>query len=340
MKCSWLENFLVVETDGWTRPCCLETSDLARITPIQDGIKNAFNHHRLLDLRDNLSNGYSDKTRNFCSRCEQLEVSGQPSMRTSTKLINDSRELKVLQFKMSNKCQLACAHCGPDRSSTWAKILNITPHVKVAFEVTDKFVDELIELLPNISVLKFSGGEPFLDPDHWKLLKRLKHVDRSHCEIQYITNGLVNPQIDLWEGWREIKCSVSVDGFEDTYEWFRRGASWAELLDTVEILKQHSNLSINYAITPFTFHDYHKANDYWSKHYQFGGFPIVYPNHCNMLKFPQRLIEQVPNWQSIPFASGSTSDAFLPVFKNWAMKSDTQWNTVGLANKLFDWIEN
>ena len=340
MKCAWIENMMSIETDGWTRPCCLETSDLAKITPIQDGIKNAFNHHRLLDLRDNLSNGYSEKTRNSCGRCEQLEDSGQPSMRTSTGFSSDSRELKILQFKMSNKCQLACAHCGPDRSSTWAKILNITPHVKVAFEVTDKFVEELIELLPTITVLKFSGGEPFLDPDHWKLLNRLKHVDRSHCEIQYITNGLIKPRVDLWEGWREIKCSVSVDGFEDTYEWFRRGASWIELLDTIEILKQHSNLSINYAITPFTFHDYHKANDYWSKHYQFRGFPIVYPNHCNMLRFPQRLIEQVPNWQSIPFTTGADSDAFLSVFRNWAIKSDTQWSTVGLSTKLFNWIQN
>jgi organic radical activating enzyme len=338
MKCAWIENMMSIETDGWTRPCCLETSDLAKITPIQDGIKNAFNHHRLLYLRNNLINEYSEKTRNSCGRCEQLEVNNQTSMRMSTSFISNSRELKVLQFKMSNKCQLACAHCGPDRSSTWAKVLNITPHVKVSFEITDKFVEELIELLPNITVLKFSGGEPFLDPDHWKLLDRLKHVDRSHCEIQYITNGLIKPRIDLWEGWREIKCSVSVDGFEDTYEWFRRGSSWTELLNNIQVLTEHTNLSINYAITPFTFQNYHTANEYWSKHHSFSSFPIVYPDHCNMLKFPRRIIEQISDWQSIPFATGTNSDEFLSVFRNWAIKSDTQWNTVGLSTKLFNWM--
>jgi hypothetical protein len=59
-----------------------------------------------------------------------------------------------------------------------------------------------------------------------------------------------------------------------------------------------------------------------------------------MLRFPQRLIEQVPNWQSIPFTTGANSDAFLSVFRNWAIKSDTQWNTVGLSTKLFNWIQN
>lgn len=338
MKCAWIENMISIETDGWTRACCLETSDLARITPIQDGIKRAFDHYRLLDLRKNLLDGYSDKTRNCCGRCEQLEVNNQPSMRTSTQLISDARELKVLQFKMSNKCQLACAHCGPDRSSTWAKVKGITPHVKVAFEITDRFVEELIELLPNITVLKFSGGEPFLDPDHWKLLDRLKHVDRSHCEIQYITNGLVKPRVDLWRGWREIKCSVSVDGFQDTYEWFRRGSSWSELLDNIQVLTQHSILSINYSITPYTFQDYHRAHQWWSDRFSFSSLPIVYPAHCNMLKFPQRIIEQTENWQSIPFSTGSQSGEFLPVFQNWAIKSDTQWNTVGQANKLFNWM--
>ena len=339
MKCAWVENMMSIETDGWTRPCCLETSDLAKIISIDDGIKNAFNHHRLLDLRNNLIDGYSEKTRNYCGRCEQLEVNNQPSMRMSTQFISNTRELKLLQFKMSNKCQLACAHCGPDRSSTWAKVLKITPHVKVAFEITDKFVEELIELLPNITVLKFSGGEPFLDPDHWKLLDKLKHVDRSHCEIQYITNGLVKPRIDLWEGWREIKCSVSVDGFEDTYEWFRRGASWTELLNNIIVLTQHTNLSINYSITPFTFQNYHTAKEYWSKNYSFSGFPIVYPDHCNMLKFPQRIIESTDNWQSIPFSTGANSDAFLSTFIKWAIKSDDQWNTVGLSQKLFSWVQ-
>jgi hypothetical protein len=57
-----------------------------------------------------------------------------------------------------------------------------------------------------------------------------------------------------------------------------------------------------------------------------------------MLKFPQRIIECTDNWQSIPFSTGANSDAFLSVFRTWAIKSDIRWNTVGLSQKLFSWV--
>lgn len=40
MKCAWLENMISVETDGWTRPCCGEPSQTARIAPVSKGILN------------------------------------------------------------------------------------------------------------------------------------------------------------------------------------------------------------------------------------------------------------------------------------------------------------
>jgi hypothetical protein len=213
----------------------------------------------------------------------------------------------------------------------------VSPHVIKAFTVTDEFINELIELLPNITVLKFSGGEPFLDPEHWRLLERLKHVDRSHCEIQYITNGLVKPRTELWAGWREIKCSVSVDGFEDSYEWFRRGASWVELLDTVKLLEQSSTVSVNYSLTPYTVADYHRAKDFWK--YKFDVIPIVYPEHCSMFKFPLSYIKLLDNWQEIPLIdSCSTTINHINIYRNWAKSSDQMWNTVGAAERLFWWM--
>jgi MoaA/NifB/PqqE/SkfB family radical SAM enzyme len=122
-------------------------------------------------------------------------------MRTETRLNHPTRELKILQFKMSNKCQLTCAHCGPDRSSGWAKLLNISPHVINAFEVTDIFLEELVKILPQLEVIKFTGGEPFLDPNHWKILEHLQSYDRSHCTLQYITNGISPARGELWHGW-------------------------------------------------------------------------------------------------------------------------------------------
>ena len=339
MKCSWIENMISIETDGYTRACCLETGDSARVSDIAlNGLSKSFNHPILLKLQKDLDRGFSEETKNFCYRCENLEKKNQPSMRTGTQPLSERREIKLVQFKLSNKCQLACAHCGSDRSSTWAKINKVSPHVIKSFTITDEFVDELLELLPAITVLKFSGGEPFLDPDHWRLLERIKHANRGHCEIQYITNGLVKPRPDLWNGWREIKCSVSVDGFEDSYEWFRRGASWNDLVENVQELEKISKVSLNYSLTPYTVADYNRAKSFWK--YNLDVFPIVYPEHCSMFKFPLRYIKLLDNCQEIPLINScSTSDSNINIYRNWARKSDEMWNTIGSAERLFWWMK-
>jgi organic radical activating enzyme len=294
---------------------------------------NAFTHPLLLDLRNNLKNGYSEKTRHACNRCEQLEDRGQDSMRTSTQFISPERELKVLQFKMSNKCQLACAHCGPDRSSTWRKLLDIQPRVLDAFELTDKFLEELAEILPNLEVLKFTGGEPFLDPNHWRILDRLKKFNRKHCKLQYITNGLVKPRYDLWEGWGSIECSVSVDGFEETFEWFRRGANWQELVHGVEELAKYSNVNINYAITPYTIQSWNTANEFWK--YRIDNYLIVYPKSNSLFEFPKQLLKETD-----PFYSSAADVGNIKFYQDWAASWDNRWNTPGWATRLFSWMNN
>jgi organic radical activating enzyme len=338
MKCIWIENRISIETDGYTRPCCLETDDLARITRIENGILNSFNHATLLDLRENLKDGYGPLTKNYCHRCQELEEKGQPSLRTTSGVTEGSRKLKYIQFKLSNQCQLACVHCGSGRSSIWAKINGESPHVKKGFQITENFINELKMLLPDIETLKFSGGEPFLQPEHWKILELLKSENRSHCKIEYITNGISPIRPDLWEGWKSVHCSISADGFEETYEWFRRGSNWTTLLNNIKIIEQYSSVSINFAITPYTVSDYLKSKQFWSNKYNFGEFPVVYPSYCSMLKFPIYYIQQLDKYTDIPYTSGCNPTGDINIFRTWANKIDTMWNTVGKAKQLFWWM--
>ena len=335
MKCAWLENYLVVETDGWTRPCCAEPSKEARISHISNGIQSSWNNSKLLQLRNDLSNGYSDQTQPFCRRCEILENNNQSSMRTNTKFITQDRTLKTIQFKMSNKCQLTCAHCGPELSTGWKKFLNITPIASDSFKLTEEFLIELGELLPQLTCLKFTGGEPFLDPNHWKILEYLKQFDRKHCTLNYITNGISPFKSDLWEGWKSVDCTVSVDGFEESYEWFRRGSTWTELINGVSNLKEVSDVRINFAMTPYTMQDYYTAKNYWG---DIDTYLVVYPIHASLFKFPRQIIEQLEDYQNIPHVNAANGDN-LDFYKNWAKMWDTKWNTIGWSNKLFWWMK-
>lgn len=335
--CAWVDNMISVETDGFTRPCCGETGDAARISHISSGIRSAFNHPKLLELKHNLdTEGYSAKTAHACYRCALLENKNQHSLRTQTRRLSEKRELRAIQFKMSNKCQLTCVHCGPDRSSGWRKLLGITPHVQDAFEVTEEFLAELVELLPDLDHIKFTGGEPFLDPAHYKILEHLANYDRSHCKLVYITNGLIKPRLDLWSGWRDVECSISIEGYDKTYEWFRRGADWRELQDSVAVIKQHSVTSISYSVTPWTIADYQRTVDFWNLPVE--PFPVVYPKHSSLHKFPRSIADSY--WDpATPFFELTIAQGDLAQYKNWALDWDTKWNTPGLAEQLYPWLK-
>lgn len=314
MKCAWINNHLVVETDGVTRPCCLETDKRAQISEISTGILKSFNHKRLLRLEQNLANGYSDKTDPYCRRCRFLEDKGQPSMRTEQPFITEERKLKVLQFKLSNKCQLACAHCDPSLSSTWANLLGVSPKVQHALELTEEFVEELKTIVPTLDELKFTGGEPFLDSTHWEMLEHLKDIDKSNCKLSYITNGLIKPKSELWKGWKEIEFHVSVDGHKDTYEWFRRNGKWDLLVESVNNLSKYGNITIAYSMTPFTVDSLQDAKEFWE--YPINETPIVYPTHANLNMFPDNI------------------DACKEFAKDW----DKKWQTEGWSENLYAWL--
>jgi hypothetical protein len=191
--CAWTEEWTSIETDGFTRPCCGETDVAARIAPIKNGILAAFNDAKLIELSTTLHTvGYNEQTEPYCHRCRELEDNKKSNLRSGTLRLSDKRQLTAIQFKMSNKCQLACAHCGPDRSSTWAKLLNITPHVQNSFTLSEDFLEELKSLLPQLQTLKFTGGEPFLDPNHWRILEHIANSDCRHIDLQYITLSLIH----------------------------------------------------------------------------------------------------------------------------------------------------
>ncbi len=338
LKCAWLENYLLIDTDSFTRPCCGETFTPSQISNISNGILNSFNDPKLLSLRENIKQGFSETTRKYCRRCEISEKTTNSSLRLGTPFLSDKRELKKIQFKLSNKCQLACAHCGPNYSSTWAKLLKIKPHVISNPIITENFLTELDSIFENIEYLKFTGGEPFLDPNHWKILKYLKHKNKSHCTLEYITNGLTDPNYELWEGWKEIKCTVSIDGFKDTYEWFRRGSSWDQVNKNIEKLRKISNVTISFSLTPYTIQDYFKAKLYF-KDFYFYTNQIILPVHCNFSLFPTDILTKLENIENIPYALETSNKAGnINFYRSWAKKWDLMWNTTGTAEKLFFWF--
>ena len=340
MRCSWADHVMVVNLDGFTRPCCQASSSTAIMAPISIGIKNAWNSPKLNDLRNELDIGYTTKIKNICSRCYNAEKLGLDSLRINSDFFPNENNtlLKGIQFKLSNRCQLTCAHCEPYLSSSWGKLQgkSVFIHDAIKQDQQDKLINELIEILPSLEWIRFTGGEPWMDPLHWKILERLSKFDRSKCELGYITNGLATFDSDLWSGWKAINITLSIDGHKESFEWFRRGANWNKLVNVTNILTniKNVNLKISYCITPWTVTDWDKAKEFWKL--PIAPQPVVMPWHSSLTSLSTDMIDLPPDTPFIDLIGKHPVE--IKKLRQWAIEWDTIWDTKGWSEKIHPWV--
>jgi len=336
VRCGWADNILVVETDGWSRPCCGEPSVGSRIQKLQGAtpLQSAWDDPKLVYLRQQLQNGYSKLTDPWCRRCKQVEATGNKSLRTGQKILGNPGELKALQFKLSNTCQLACGHCGESLSSQHHKYTHGGTGVIRATDNIDPIIHDVATLLPQLEWIKFTGGEPWHDRDHWRILEGIEHLDRSHCELRYITNALSKVKQTLWQGWRNVQIDISIDGLFDRYEWFRQNAKWDRLYEKYNYyVDQGYDVSINYSITPWTIEDYSEACEMFTN---IKSNIVTYPSTSNVANIPNGLLALPKDTPGLNMLNGDQET--LSQLRSWAEVWDTRWNQIGKSKQLYPWL--
>ena len=338
MRCGWADNILVVETDGYTRPCCGEPSVDSRISEL-DGdtpLLTAWQSPKLEYLRQQLKNGYSKLTDPWCKRCRILEESGNKSLRTSQKILGMPGELKALQFKLSNTCQLACGHCGESLSSQHHKYTHGGNGIIRATDNIELIIKDTIKLLPQLEWIKFTGGEPWHDRDHWRILDEMKHLDRSHCELHYITNALSKVKEHLWQGWKKVHIDISVDGLFEKYEWFRQNSKWDILYEKYDYyVQQGYDVRVNYSITPWTIEDFAQAKKLFQRT-RVKANVVTFPEHSSVSMLPKNLLDLPDDTPGLGLMNGDSKT--LNTISNWAQGWDLRWNNIGRSKELYPWL--
>lgn len=138
----------------------------------------------------------------------------------------------VMQFALSNRCNLACLMCNAELSSRHAAEAGL---VARANPYDDTYFADLEHLLGGLQLAKFQGGEPFLVPEHkrvWDLLAALPERPRVHVT----TNGTVwNATVESVLDRFDTDISVSIDAATpETYRVVRRGGELAEVHENVD----------------------------------------------------------------------------------------------------------
>lgn len=188
----------------------------------------------------------------YCNVCLQLEARGLRSKRQQLTPAGFHREhdlhvghrydaipVQQLDVKLfGSLCNLKCYMCFPEISSSVAaerKKLGLyagPTHVKGYDLVRDKpkFYRDLHALAPNLRVLKFTGGEPWMNEDHFELVEFfIAHGYAQDITLKYITNGTHAPPAKLRHAvdhYRAVECLVSLDGVGDRDEYIRYGTEF------------------------------------------------------------------------------------------------------------------
>ena len=270
---------LATREDGAVKACCRSHP----VGFIQNAtLEEIWNNNTMQRIRQQVLNGERPAE---CAPCFNLEDQGVESLRQRhiNGVIPESRinlypdtplrevmpfEFPTMEIKMNNLCNLKCRMCNPMDSTSWNDWQEIESHYKKednflvkkindlnlknkpfldSFVDTDNWWTSFEKLLPYFRRVEFAGGEPLMDPTHYKILDMLAPYG-DNIEIKYATNltmlGKNNRTVwQYWPKFKSVAVNVSIDGINSSYEYVRGNASWAELINNIKQIQTIPNIS-------------------------------------------------------------------------------------------------
>ncbi len=271
---------LATREDGAIKVCC-------RSQPIgwiqDDSLESIWNGPIMRDVRKKVLCGARP---DVCKPCFDLEDQGVESLRQRhiNGVIPEARinlypntvleevlpfEFPTMEIKLNNLCNLKCRMCNPLDSTSWQDWDSVVPFYKKEnnylvptverlvkkpgqyigpFDDTDKWWTSFEKLLPYFKRVEFAGGEPLMDPQHYKILDMLKPYG-ANIEIKYATNGTTlgiskgRTIHDYWPYFRSVAVNVSIDGIHDVYNYIRGNGDFHQVEANIREIQKIPNVS-------------------------------------------------------------------------------------------------
>jgi sulfatase maturation enzyme AslB (radical SAM superfamily) len=271
---------LATREDGAIKVCC-------RSQPIgwiqDDSLENIWNGYQMQQVRRQVLNGERPEV---CKPCFDLEDQGVESLRQRhiNGVIPEARinlypdtplqeimpfEFPTMEIKLNNLCNLKCRMCNPLDSTSWQDWDKVVPFYKKEnnylvptverlvkkpgqyigpFDDTDRWWDSFEKLIPHFKRVEFAGGEPLMDPQHYKILDMLKPYGKN-IEIKYATNGTTlgiskgRTIHDYWPYFRSVAVNVSIDGIYDVYNYIRGNGDFRQVVANIREIQKIPNVS-------------------------------------------------------------------------------------------------
>jgi MoaA/NifB/PqqE/SkfB family radical SAM enzyme len=178
-------------------------------------------------------------------------------------------EIPTMEIKLNNLCNLKCRMCNPTDSTSW----NDWKEVEEFYDKEKNFISENVrklnlirkpyldkfednpnwwtsfeKLLPYFRRVEFAGGEPLMDPQHYRILDALKPYGQN-IEIKYATNGTTlgikggRTIHDYWPHFRSVAVNISIDGVDQVYNYIRGNGVYTDVVSNIEEIQKITNVS-------------------------------------------------------------------------------------------------
>ena len=267
---------LYAQPDGEVKPCCIADGFDKPESLREKSIKDIFNSEQFKELRKDMLNGKRNKVCDICYKKEDRgEVSPRNNFNNNTlwsmpEVKSDYSvplDFQHIDIRFSNLCNYKCRMCNHNFSSNWyedaQKIDDFGNYIykssenKKVLKASDTIVEDLIPYLGKVKSFYFAGGEPLIMPEHFKVLNWLYNnlpvqefmnggdpiIEARDLSIHYNTNLSVikydeQSLIELWQGFRRVYLSISIDGVREVGEYQRTGFKTQRFEENMNIIKQ------------------------------------------------------------------------------------------------------
>lgn len=169
----------------------------------------------------------------------------------------------IMEFELSNKCNLSCIMCDSNLSTGISGVGCETDSGNLHYD--KKYFDQLREFIPHLQLAEFTGGDPFMIEEYYQIWDMITELNPK-CQILITTNAnTMNPRIEkLLDSYTNINFNISIDSLEkENYEKIRHNGSFDFALKNINRFIDYSRKNkthLNILVCPMTVNSYELAN--------------------------------------------------------------------------------
>ena len=265
---------ITTDPDGSLRPCCVSSDKILKDDGTAfnigiDKLETIYNSNFYKNLRkDMLNNTYISG----CDTCYNNEKYGRESRRIisndtfKSKVYTDTNsdlDIKYLDLRLGNQCNLKCRMCNPINSSMIEKELEDNSilnqyYQKPLFKNKEWFNSEIFEEnigphLSNLVTFYMTGGEPTLVKKNYDIMQRLIDNGQNENVTLIINTNMTNTNPKFYELLKQFKkviIQMSIDGIDDIANYIRYPTNFNDVDNTIKELISLNSSNISLKATP------------------------------------------------------------------------------------------